>query len=69
MTRGSAMGVPPLSGDRLLTVEDLAAFLRVPTQTIYQWRYRNQGPRALKAGTLLRYNIKDVLEWLEERAS
>ena len=55
--------------DRLLTVDDLSAFLQVPACTIYQWRYRRKGPRAVKAGTLVRYRMKDVLEWLEERTS
>jgi hypothetical protein len=69
MTQENVRAVPSRPGDRLLTADDLAAFLRVPTRTIYQWRYRKQGPRALKAGTLLRYSMKDVLTWLEEKAS
>ena len=69
MTRDSQMGSSGAFDERLLTVEDLATFLQVPTRTIYQWRHRNQGPRALKAGTLVRYSMKDVLKWLEEKAS
>jgi excisionase family DNA binding protein len=69
MTQGSDKGGSATFRERLLTVEDLAAFLQVPTKTIYQWRHRHQGPRALKAGALVRYTMKDVLEWLEERAS
>jgi excisionase family DNA binding protein len=69
MTRDIEMKGSAAFEERLLTVEDLAAFLQVPTRTIYQWRHRNQGPRALKAGTLVRYTMKDVLDWLEERAS
>jgi excisionase family DNA binding protein len=65
---GDIVDTPPSSRDRLLTISDLAVFLRVPRKTIYQWRYRGQGPRALTPGErLVRYRMKDVLEWLEKR--
>ena len=39
--------------DRLLTVEDLADYLGVPVTTLYQWRYRSEGPPGFRVG---RYN-------------
>jgi AcrR family transcriptional regulator len=35
--------------EQLLSIEDLAAYLGVPRQTIYDWRVDRRGPRALKA--------------------
>jgi excisionase family DNA binding protein len=32
------------SKDRLLTVQELAAYLAVPVATVYQWRWRGEGP-------------------------
>lgn len=51
----------------LLTVDELAAYLGVPTSTIYFWRGRKQGPPALKVGRRLMFRAADVAGWLEER--
>jgi excisionase family DNA binding protein len=56
----------PLS--RLLTVQELADLLQVPTKTIYTWRYKGVGPPAVPMGRYLRFRTEDVVEWLEERA-
>ena len=44
----------------------LAEYLDVPLHLIYQWRYRKQGPPAIKLtpGTL-RWRQCDVDEWLD----
>ena len=46
-----------------LTPDELAARLRVPKATLYQWRYRGEGPRAIKVGRHLRYRLADVERW------
>ena len=51
--------------DRLLTVQDLAAYLGVPVTTLYQWRYRREGPRSFRVGRHIRYQSADVTEWIE----
>lgn len=56
----------PLS--RLLTVQELADLLQVPTKTIYTWRYNGVGPPAVPMGRYLRFRTEDVVVWLEERA-
>ncbi len=34
----------------LWTIEDVAVYLRVPVQTLYQWRRKGIGPPAKKCG-------------------
>ena len=53
--------------DRLLTVEDLAAYLNVPIATIYAWRYRGKGPKGLRVGRHLRFREGDVERWLSDQ--
>ena len=50
---------------RLLSTEEVARILVVPTSTLYGWRYKGTGPKAYRVGKHLRYRFSDVLEWLE----
>jgi excisionase family DNA binding protein len=54
-------------GQRLLSPHEVAAFLGVPLQTIYRWRYRHEGPLGYRVGRHVRYRVVDVERWLEER--
>lgn len=54
--------------DQLLSVGDLADYLQVPRNTLYQWRHHGVGPRALRIGKYLRYRRSDVEAWLESAA-
>lgn len=58
----------PSVGERLWSVHELAEFLGVPVQTIYWWRYRGEGPPAVRIGRHLRFRPADVERWLAERA-
>lgn len=49
----------------LWTVEDVAAYLQVPVQTLYFWRQRGTGPQARKMGKYLRYRPADVVAWFD----
>lgn len=51
----------------LLSPHEVAAFLGVPLQTIYRWRYRHEGPLGYRVGRHVRYRIADIERWLEER--
>lgn len=51
--------------DPLLTIEQVSDWLGVPKGTLYQWRSRNQGPRAIKVGGGLRYRRADVDAYLD----
>jgi excisionase family DNA binding protein len=53
--------------DRLLTVQDLAEYLGVPATTLYQWRYRREGPLGFRVGRHIRYRLTDVTEWIERQ--
>jgi excisionase family DNA binding protein len=50
---------------RLLSPHEVAAFLGVPLQTIYRWRYRHEGPLGYRVGRHVRYRIADIERWLE----
>ena len=52
---------------RLLSVEEVAELLQVPVRTIYQWRYRGDGPRSLRVGRHLRFDPADLASWIEKR--
>jgi excisionase family DNA binding protein len=52
---------------RLLSTEEVARILVVPINTLYCWRYKGTGPKALRVGKHLRYRLSDVLAWLEDR--
>jgi excisionase family DNA binding protein len=49
------------------TLPELAAYLRVPEETLRGWRKDGKGPRAAKMGRHLRYDRRDVAEWIERQ--
>lgn len=51
------------------TVVDVAAFLRVPVETLYTWRKRRYGPPAARVGRHLRYDPDAVRAWLREQGA
>lgn len=53
---------------QLLTVQELADLLQIPTKTIYTWRYKGIGPPAVPIGKYLRFRAEDVAAWLDARA-
>ena len=55
----SDLGLEPLMG-----VEDLAEYLGVPVQTIYDWRLAGTAPRAFKFGKRLKFAVSDVADWM-----
>lgn len=53
--------------DRLITTEELAAYLEIPLATIYQWRFKGLAPPAVRLGKHLRFRWEDVQAWLAKR--
>lgn len=53
--------------ERLLTVAELAQYLGVPVGTLYQWRYRREGPPGFRVGRHVRYRRNDVEMWVREQ--
>ena len=58
---GSSMDFGP---DQLMTVREVAEYLRVPIATIYAWRYQGEGPVVTKLRTKsIRFRRGDVDAW------
>lgn len=53
----------PMNADCLWTVEDVAAYLRIPVETVRAWRKNGSGPPARKMGKHLRYDPSAVRRW------
>jgi excisionase family DNA binding protein len=54
-----------MSMDSLMTIAEVAQYLRVPKDTVYHWRKRGQGPRGFRTGRYVRFRRSDVDAWLE----
>lgn len=65
--RHRAAGRAPLGGsNRLLTVDELAAYLGVPKKTVYGC-WRAWGLRGFRVGRYLRFRERHVEEWLRNQ--
>ncbi|GAA2368105.1 hypothetical protein GCM10010170_067870 [Dactylosporangium salmoneum] len=53
--------------EQTLSIDEVAALLRVPKGTLYQWRSRRKGPKARKVGRHLRYDPADVQAWFRDQ--
>lgn len=51
--------------NKLWSVQDLADYLGVPLQTVYQWRKKGYGPRGVKVGKHVRFRPTEVERWLD----
>ncbi len=54
--------------DRLWSVEDVSEYLGVPVKTLYQWKWRGEGPPVRKIGRHLRYDSASVRAWATQAA-
>ncbi|WP_431694235.1 helix-turn-helix transcriptional regulator [Microbacterium maritypicum] len=50
---------------RLLSIDDLAAYLGVPRRTLDGWRARRVGPPFVKFGKTVRYPEHALLRWMD----
>jgi excisionase family DNA binding protein len=55
--------------DPLLSIEDLSTYLKIPVNTLYQWRKTGKGPAGFRAGKYVRYRSSDVDAWITEQAA
>jgi excisionase family DNA binding protein len=55
--------------DPLLSVRDLAEYLRLPIGTLYAWRCRGQGPSGFRVGRHVRYRQSDVDLWIDAQVA
>lgn len=52
----------------ILTVEELADYLKVSKWTLQDWRLRGTGPKFIYVNNVKKYyRLDDVLEWMEQR--
>lgn len=63
--RSSSSGELP----RLMSVEEVSAYLGIPVATLYRWRHMRTGPKASRVGRHLRYSADDVAAWLRDGAA
>ena len=49
-----------------LTQHELSELLRLPERTLEDWRLTHTGPPYLKLGRPVRYDVQDVLVWVQE---
>lgn len=52
---------------KLLTIGELAARLEVTVRCIRGWRVRGVGPPAIRVGTALRWDPREVDAWLDSQ--
>lgn len=52
---------------QILSPDDLVERWGIPKQTIYVWRTKGKGPRAMTIGRHLRFRLSDVLAWEESQ--
>jgi excisionase family DNA binding protein len=63
----TARHAAPVGGsNRLLSVDELAAYLGVPKKTVYGC-WRQWGLRGYRVGRYLRFRERHVEEWLQNR--
>ena len=58
----------PHADDELMTINEVAALVRVPEATLRYWRHLGTGPHSFRVGRSVRYWRNDVVHWLEEQS-
>ncbi|HWD05130.1 MAG TPA: helix-turn-helix domain-containing protein [Amycolatopsis sp.] len=51
--------------NKLLSVDELADYLGVPSNTVYQWRKTGKGPRGYRIGKYVRFRPDEVDSWID----
>ena len=54
--------------DEILTIDEVAKYLRVSERTVYEWAQKGEIP-AGKIGTAWRFKKSDLGDWVNERLS
>lgn len=55
--------------ESLWSIDQVAAYLKVPVQTLRTWRKHRTGPRAARIGKHLRYDPNQVRAWVAQRSA
>ncbi|MFF1732021.1 helix-turn-helix transcriptional regulator [Streptomyces sp. NPDC058247] len=62
-----ALKSTPVQRRNLATAQELADYVGVPLNTVYQWSHRGGGPKFIKVGRHLRARWDDIESWLSEQ--
>ncbi|WP_158908602.1 helix-turn-helix domain-containing protein, partial [Rectinema subterraneum] len=54
--------------DDILTIEEVAKYLRVSERTVYDWAQKGEIPSG-KIGTVWRFKKSEIERWVNERLS
>lgn len=54
--------------DDILTIEEVAKYLRVSERTVYDWAQKGEIPSG-KIGTVWRFKKSEIEKWVNERLS
>lgn len=52
---------------KLLSIDDVADYLGVPKNTLYQWRSKGYGPPGRRVGKHVRCRPDDVDAWIDNQ--
>lgn len=52
---------------KLLSIDDVADYLGIPKNTLYQWRSKGYGPTGRRVGKYVRYRADDVDAWFDNQ--
>jgi excisionase family DNA binding protein len=53
--------------ERLMTIDEVAAYTQLPKLTLYKMRSQGHAPRAARLGKYLRYRKSDVDAWISSK--
>ena len=49
---------------KIVLTEEAAKYLRIPTETLVEWREKGVGPRYYDLDEFIRYSVADLNRWL-----
>lgn len=56
-----------IAREPLVSMQEVAAYLGVPLETVRHWRKHRTGPRGFLVGRYVKFRLSDVDRWLETR--
>lgn len=59
--------IKELTEARLISEKDVARMICVSVRCVQNWRLRGGGPPLVKLGRSVRYQVSDILMFIEER--
>jgi excisionase family DNA binding protein len=55
------------NADEILTLDEVAKFLKIPTGTLRKWRMNSEGPKGFRVGKYVRYRRSAVEQFVSEQ--